>query len=400
RDDRSQRLTGDLTAERLARLEEREGRITGGDLEGATETRPVIAVTVNQRHNLIVVRTSDAEALEEVEALVLELDRPTAQVLLEVKILEVRLGDDFRSVFDADWIDGPVQNNLATGKPANPLVSGANTVLQQVGAAGNFPLSGGTLIYQFLNDHVRLRLQLMARENRLAVLATPLLLCANSESARIFVGEERPLVRNFELQSTTTNGVVTNTVVPTVDLRDIGNTLRIVPNINADRSVTLSIVQDISSVNIGGAALPVPSGSGGISTFSVDTVNTANLEVTVVAKDGLTIAIGGLIRKELVDRQEGIPYLMDLPLIGWLFGETVRAESQRELVLLITPHVLMTPAESAARSRARMRALSLHPYHDLKDRALSRYERDDVPGSEGYALLIEDYLVPVPEPGQ
>ena len=398
RDDDEQALTReDLSAERLARLEEEGGRITGGDLEGVTRGRPVIAVTVNRRNNLVVVRTSDREAMSEIERLVVELDRPTPQVLLEVKVLEVRLGDAFHSVVDVDWVDGPMQNNLPTGKPANPLLGGAATVAENVLAGGNLPLVGGALVYQYLNEHVRVRLQLLDRENRLSVLATPLLLCANDQAARIFIGEERPLVRNFELQTTTTNGVVSNQVVPTVDLRDIGQTLRMVPRINADRTVTLTIVQDISSVNPNGAVLPVPSGGGGLTTFAVDTVSTANLEGTVVARDGETLAVGGLIRKELVDRQEGVPLLMDLPLIGWLFGETVRAEERRELILLITPHVLLTPGEGEARTRERLRDLSLHPYLDLGDQALDRHERDDVPGAADYRLLLEDYLAPVPD---
>jgi general secretion pathway protein D len=388
-----------LTAEQLARLDERGGVVAGGDLQGITRGRPEIAVTVNRRNNLLVVRTSDQDALSEIERLVVDLDRPTPQVLLEVKILEVRLGDDFQSLLDFDWVDGGNEQNLPTGKPTNPLVNGAAAVADSLLTAGNFPIAGGAnLVYQYLNDHVRVRLQLLDQETRVSTLSTPLLLCANDQTARIFVGEERPLVRNFELQTTTTNGVVTNQVVPTVDLRDIGNTLRIVPRINADRSVTLTIIQDVSSVNEGGATLPVPSGDGGVTSFPIDTVTTSNLEGTVIAKDGLTLAVGGLIRKRMLDRQEGVPYLMDLPIVGWLFGSTVRAEERTELVLLITPHVLMTPAEGAARTRERMEALSMHPYHQWGDEALDRHTADQVPGHADYRLLLDDYLLPSPEP--
>jgi type II secretory pathway component HofQ len=395
--DASEELREGVSAERLAQVQESEGRVTS-DVAGLTQGRPRISVTVNRRHNLVVVRTADEEALAGIERLVEELDRPTPQVLLELKILEVRLGDGQSSVLDVDYVAGPSRNDLPTNKGANPFVNGAASVLEQVAGAGNFPVSGGTLVYQFLNEHVRVRLQMLANEDRLAVLATPLLLCANDEVSRLFVGEERPLVRNFELQTTTTNGVVTNQVVPTVDLRDIGNTLRVHPRINADRTVTLTILQDVSSVNRGGATLPVPAGGGGVTTFSVDTVTTANLEATLIAKDGLTMAVGGLIRKEQVDRRRGIPYLMDLPLVGWLFGEAVRSTERRELILLITPHVLMTPAEGKERSEARLKALSLHPFHDVGDRALSHYDLDDVPGSSDYHLLVEDYLVPSTEP--
>lgn len=386
-----------VSPEALARLREEGGQITS-DLRGLTRGRPTIAVTVNRRHNLLVVRTADEDALTEIGKLIADLDRPTPQVLLEMKILEVRLSDGFRSVLDVDWADGPVQNDLPTNKGANPFVAGATSALEQIAGGGNFPLTAGSVVYQFLNDHVRVRLQMLANEERLSVLATPMVLCANDEVSRLFVGEERPLVRNFELLTTTTNGVVQTQVVPSVDLRDVGTTLRVLPRINADRTVTLTILQDVSSVSPGGATLPVPGPNGGVQSFQVDTVRTSNLEGTVVARDGMTLAVGGLIRKEHVDRRVGIPYLMDLPLVGWLFGDTQRGEERRELVLLITPHVLLTPEEGRARSAARMRALSLHPYHDVGDEALNIYRTDDVPGSSEYRLLVEDYLVPATEP--
>lgn len=388
------------TAERLSRLATEGGKVDEAAAGELTEDQPLIAVTVNRRHNFVVVRTSDADAMAEIERLVVELDRPLAQVLLEIKVLEVRLGDGFESALDVDWVEDPPQGNLPTGKPANPFVQTAASALEHLAVAGNFPIaSGGAFVYQFLNEHVRVRLNLLGREGRLASLATPLLMCANNEVARIFIGEERPLVRSFQLQTTTTDGVVSNQVVPTVDLRDIGNTLRLVPRINADRTVTITIVQDISSVNLGGAILPVPTADGGLASFAVDTVNTANLQGTVVAKDGMTLAVGGLIRKEKSDRQEGLPWFQELPFVGWLFGSTVRNQEQRELVLLITPHVLLTPQEGQARTLSRIRALSLHPWNESGDRALQHYGKDDVPGSEGYGFLLQDYLCPIPEPG-
>ena len=386
-----------VSLEELSRLREEEGRISG-DLRGLTRGLPSIAVTVNRRHNLLVVRTADEDALSEIGKLVADLDRPTPQVLLEMKILEVRLGDGFRSVLDVDWADGPVRNDLPTNKGANPFAVGAVSALEQIAGGGNFPLAAGSVVYQFLDEHVRVRLQMLATEDRLAVLATPMILCANDEVSRLFVGEERPLVRNFELQTTTTNGVIQTQVVPSVDLRDVGTTLRVLPRINADRTVTLTLLQDVSSVSPGGASLPVPGPNGGIQSYPIDTVQTSNLEGTVVARDGMTLAVGGLISKQHVDRRVGIPYLMDIPLIGWLFGDTQRSEERRELVLLITPHVLLTPEEGRARSAARMRALSLHPYHDVGDQALNAYGTEDVPGSSDYRLLVEDYLLPATEP--
>ena len=394
----NQALRENLSAEQLSRVRLDQNNRVVGDASGLVDGRPIIAVTVNRRQNLMVVRTADEQAMGQIERLVLELDRPTPQVLLEVKVLELDLGDDFRSSLDIDLVAGPDRTNLPTGEATNPLVQSAATVAEQILGAGNAPYQGGALVYQFLNDHVRVRLEALETEGRMSALATPLLLCANNEVSRLFIGEERTLVRDFNVTSNVTTGVTQSLFEPVVEVRDIGNTLRLVPSINADRTVTLTIVQETSSVNVGGATLPVPNSQGGVQSFAVDTVNTAYLEGTVVAKDGLTLAVGGLIRKEMVDRTSGIPYLMDIPLIGWLFGETTRAEVHRELVLIITPHVLTTPAEGEEVSRRRMEALSLHPFHDVGDRALQRYQRHDVPGAEDYGRLVEDYLLPWNEP--
>jgi len=377
-----------LTAERLARLAESledQGQVQG-DAQGLVEGKPIIQVSVNQRHNLIVVRTADREALREIERLIVQLDRPLSQVLLEVKVLEVRLGDGFESALEVDWVDD--RDPFDASRVATTALS----------ALGSPAVGGGSLVYQLLNEHVQARISLLGRESRLSTLATPLLLCANGETSQIFIGEERPLVRGIDVQTTTTQTIQTQTSSQEVELRAIGNTLSLIPRINADRTVSLTLVQDISTVNMAGAELPVVSSGGTISSVPIDTVSTANMVGTVIARDGLTLAVGGLIRKEKSDSQQGIPWLQELPLVGWLFGSTIRNEERRELILLVTPHVLSTPAEGAARTRARMRALSLHPWHDMGERALQRYDRDDVPGSEGYRNLIEDYLLPIPDP--
>lgn len=400
----AERLGDDVSAAQLSRVQVADGAATGASVDGLTEARPPIWVAVNRRQNVLVVRTADEEAMGEISRLAVDLDRPLPQVLLEMKILEVRLDDGLETALDVDWIEDP-----DTGLLVDNTSDLAN--LAQVAGLGNLPLATGSIVYQYLDEHIRVRLQALEREGRVAMLATPLLLCANQEVSRIFIGEERPLVRGFEQGSIVGGGVTGGNLnqnlfvgppIPTVEIRDIGNTLRIVPRINADRTVALTIVQDVSSVNEGGAQLPFTStaanGTSQLQLLPVDTVNTANLQGTVVAKDGLTLAIGGLIRKEMIDRQSGLPLLMDLPLVGWLFGSTERVERQTEIILLITPHVLTTPAEAEQRSRQRMEALSLHPYHDLGDNALQRYGRSDVPGSESYRLHLQDHLLGAPEP--
>ncbi len=361
-----------LTPDQLARLEEQVaagGEVSGEALRGISRREPPIYVSVNRQHNLVVVRTSDGEIMDEIERLVTELDRPTPQVLLEMKILELTVGDTFRSIFDFELGTGSDQTGPPSAQPINPLLPDAATAPRNVLGLGNFPLEGGTLVYQFLSDEVRARLQLLAGDNRLNVLATPMVMASNNHPARMFVGEERVLTTGVSTDVITpATGATSAFVQPITEVRDVGNTLFVIPKINADRTVTLFINQDSSSIQAKSATIPVVGAAGEISEFAIDTVNTATLQATVVAKDGMTLAIGGLVRTEILDSQEKVPILGDLPIVNPLFRREVRERRKTELILLITPHVVFTPAEAQEVSERRLRELSRHPWVEGGDR--------------------------------
>ncbi len=391
-----------LTPDQIAELEK---RLAGGKLEeeglrGISRREPPIYVTVNAPHNLIIVRTSDEKALAAIEGLVASLDRPTPQVLLEMKILELDLQDDFSSVFDFDFNDQTAQRpgNSVAGKNNPFLATGPLAPLNVVGA-GNFNLNpASTLVYQFLNDRIRARVQLLETEHRVNVLSTPLILCAHHGTARIFVGEERPLTRNFQAQNSVTQTTVSTLVVPETEIRNIGTTLQLIPEINADRTVTLTLLQESSTLNPQAAQIPVPLNNGSVQQFAVDTVNTSNLSGTVVAKDAMTIAVGGLIQDRIERTEQKIPYLGDIPVLGAIFRSTERLRKRSELVLLITPRVLFTPVEAQTVSRERLLALSIHPYQDKGDRAAQAYEKHEVPQADRAHVFIRDLLAPDAEP--
>jgi general secretion pathway protein D len=367
-----------LTAEQIARLEktqDREGRPLPDALRRYEREERPIYVTVHRQHNMIMVRTDDEQALEQIRRLIAKVDRPVPQVLLEVKILQLDLSDGFRSVFDLSY------------------TSGDNAI-----GIGNYAPAGGTLIYEHLSSKLEARIELMQSENRVNVLGTPLILCANDGAAEIFVGEERPITRNFLLQTNTTEGVVTERVVPEVELQDIGTRLTVRPQINADRTVTITVTQDVSSVVVDGAQIPVPLNNGQISEVDVDTVTTANAKATIMGKDGLTVALGGLIRDEISDSKEKVPILGDLPLVGFVFRRDITARAKKELVLLITPHVLMTPKEGRERSRERVKALSIHPYNDEGDGAVHTFDKSDVPAKCTKRPWVDNVLKPFPNP--
>ena len=156
-------------------------------------------------------------------------------------------------------------------------------------------------------------------------------------------------------------GGATSNVTPQTEVVNVGTTLIVLPKINADRSVTLSIFEDQSEIDPKSQDLPVSDGNGGITEFKIDSIKTSNMEATVVAQDGLTIAVGGLISDESTLVERRVPGLHRLPWVGNLFRQYTDENEKRELILLITPHVITTPMEGLYKSQARMQALSDHP---------------------------------------
>lgn len=322
-----------LTAEQLARLgaltEGEGGTVSSEALKGITRSEQPIYITVNREHNLIIVRTSDAAAVKEIERLVKEMDRPTPQVLLEMKILELTVGDSFSQTFSLGAISGDGKHSLSLGN-----ADATET---------------GSLIYTFIDSRIAARIELLEKNNRINTLSSPILLASNNRPARVFVGEERVLVTGVTTTDPVLNasgGIVTpGKVTYETEIRDIGNTLNIIPKINADHTVTLSIQQDSSSVLEGAVTLPPITVGNTTQSFTIDSVKTANVEGIVVAKDGLTVAIGGLISSTTSNSVRKVPLLGDIPLVGELFKNKEQSTTKNELVLLITPRIITNPSE-------------------------------------------------------
>lgn len=352
-----------LTPEQIQALEQADP----GVLERLLRGRAEIYVTVNRQTNQLLIRTADELTLQQIRELVKRLDRPTPMVLLEVKILSLELGKDFNSVFDFQWTDrATLASSFTTGDilaPASETASG--TAARRAGslALGGTGLRSGDFTFQMVDDSFRARMQLLENNNRVTALATPMLLTANNEVSRLFVGEERPLNRGFIGPQTIVdnNGdVITTPGSTSIEFRPVGTTLLFTPTINADRTVTIRLIQEQSDISASSARVLVPSSTGFVEQ-AIDVVRSRTLSGTFVAKDGLALALGGLIEEDLVDRKAHVPVLGRLPLLGFFFSRKTQSKSRRELVIVLRPYVLATPAEAARRGRALMDELAVHP---------------------------------------
>ncbi|HBP20063.1 MAG TPA: hypothetical protein DEA08_20025 [Planctomycetes bacterium] len=394
------RLQG-LTAQQIQALVSASDSEAGRALVDRILSQASIYVSVNQRTNQVLVRTGDEQAMSQIRDLIKRMDVPTPLVLLEVKVLSIELTDGFNSVFDYQFSDGSSSAaGFTTGDvlpPPSDVVGGPDSLRRTLPLS---PAGGGlipdNLIYQFVHDHFRARVQLLESQGRVTTLATPLLLTANNEVSRLFAGEERPINRSFIGGQTVVNAGGT-TVTPSttgIEFRPVGTTLLITPNINADRTVTLRILQETSNVNVNGASVLVPNGTGFIRQ-NVDTVQSRAVSGTVVAKHGATLALGGLIEEELRDARDGVPWLQRIPLLGFFFRRQDYQKVRRELVITIRPFVLTTPGEGDTLSRRLMKELSIHPNAPDARGTLSTFDESDVivpgdPNTVGELLEVFD----------
>nr|WP_321465078.1 DUF3438 family protein [uncultured Desulfobulbus sp.] len=364
----------DLTASRLALLEQLQNRQQPQMISESTlgkvstqQQEPTIYVTVNRMHNILFVRTSDDKAMSEIARVITESDLQVPEVLLEMKVLEVQLTDEFQSAFDISSISGNQKTGPDDGQAISPLNASATSVGSTLLGSGNYGvMENSTMVFQVLSGNLRMRLQLLEEEGNISSIATPMLLAANNHPAKLFIGEESVLTTGFtteevEINSTSSDDVDIYTVpVPKTEVRSVGNSLSILPSINADRSVVMRIVHENSSLEDNGGKIPVLVG-GEVQYVNIDTVNTSTLQGTVLAQDGMTVAVGGMMRRSKSSTESKVPVLGDIPLLGFFFREDVKSDVKTELVLLITPHVLSAPSQGEEVTRRRLGALSSHP---------------------------------------
>ncbi|MEO1130287.1 MAG: hypothetical protein AAFX05_11365 [Planctomycetota bacterium] len=386
----------ELTAEEIQAIEEALTTEQPSEAEALAEVlrrkQATIFVSVIRRHNKLVVRTSDTETLDQIRALVRKLDVPTPLVLLEVKILAITLGDGFESVFDYDFQFGDFSGGFTTGSIDNP-----NRPSEPFGGSG---FNADSAIAQIVGGNFSARLQVMQDENRITTLGAPLLLTANNEVSRLFIGRTVPIVVGFSeptrFISVTTDAVTQPT--PVTREENVGNTLLITPTINSDRTVMLRVLQQQSEIEEDGAKIPVINSDGEILEQFVDIVRRQTVSGTVVGRDGTAVAFGGLIEERLVNVETFVPILGQIPILDFFFSRQNEETLRREVVVIIRPYVLHTPAESEGISRRLLEELSIHPLAPDGEGTLGLYDPEQVITPQNFKPGIFDWHDTEPGP--
>ena len=298
--------------------------VTGGGGFVSTETRVFADEITN---SLIILATpSDYSFIEDT---IKKIDTMPRQVVIEGLIAQVTLTDNLS--FGFAWslkTDLNINNLKPFSKDIN--LNGSAASIPQGATFDNTAGNGFTFVATDPSGNVRAKLTAALATSKAKVLAAPHILVLDNREARIQVGSQVPLATSSTtyIANTTTDNTVPTT--QTIQYKDIGIILKVKPQINDSGIVSIELTQEVSSVG-------KPATIAGQSYSSIDKTETST---NLIAKDGETIIIGGLIREDATKEKNGIPLLSKIPLIGNLFSYTSDTKDRTELIILLTPHVI------------------------------------------------------------
>jgi general secretion pathway protein D len=290
-------------------------------------------------NSLIILATpSDYEFIKET---IQKIDTAPRQVMIEALIVRVELTDNLS--FGFSWSLN-TDINIKGFKPFKRDINLTGDIKDNPGIINNelgmatIPSKGFTFIGTDPTGTARAVITALTEESKAKVLAAPHILVADNHEARIQVGSQIPLstsTTTTPLSGTTTTTVL-NTSTSTIQYKDIGIILKVKPQINDSGLVTIELSQEVSSI---GSNVKIA----GQDFASIDKEEVSS---NLVARDGETIVIGGLIREDTTKSKDGIPFLSKIPILGHLFGNTTDNAKRSEIIILLTPRVMKSLGEA------------------------------------------------------
>lgn len=374
-----------------------EGKDGAAPAPGSTggKRRNEINIMAHEDTNALVI-SAEPDQMRTLESVINQLDIRRAQVLVEAIIVEVAEGDDVG--FGIQWATeagggtqfnnlGPTIGEIGAGIWAaqdqkasqtctgsgdnltctqNPDTKGDITLLAQALGKVNGMAWGVTM-----GDFGAL-VQAVSSDTNSNVLATPSITTLDNQEASFIVGDEVPILTGAQ---NSTNG--NSNPFQTVERKEVGVKLKVVPQINEGNAVKLTIEQEVSGIN-------------GKTNVDV-TFATRRLTTTVMADSGQIVVLGGLINEEVQESVQKVPFLGDIPILGHLFKSSSSGKKKKNLMVFIKPTIIrdgVTMEGIAGRKYNYFRALQL----EQQKRGINLMPNTNVPMLEEWSQ--EEYLPP------
>ncbi len=296
-----------------------------------------VQVSADETTNTLIVMAS-ADQLPQIDNFVEQLDQAQDQVYIEALVLETTL--DNAKEFGVEWQGGiDLGGSVATlgyTKAKDSKLPGYAANPSSVPGGYSMGVLGDTISYagkSFPTIGALVNFTKSATDFNL--VSAPQLMTLDNAEAEIFVGENRP----YKTGESTTTG---SGVVSTYSYKDVGIKLKITPRINReDGLIKLKVYQTYNTVSEA-------------STSELPITNDRVTDTTVLLADGSTMVIGGLIQANQSRTEAGVPYLSDLPLLGWLFKTTTNSGRKNTLMVFLSARIIQTTEELESLSKAKM----------------------------------------------
>ena len=286
--------------------------------------------------NAVVVRAR-AEVQADLAALIVELDQRRPQVLIEAAIVEVS-GDISEALGVQLGFGAAAPQAGFAATSFSPVGATLGNILSLLGAPAARAVSSGLAIGLSRQDEYGVLIQALGQSSKANLLSTPSITTLDNEAAEIVVGQNVP----FRTGTFTGNGQTQNTI----ERRDVGITMRVVPRVNQGDVIQLDISQEVSSL-----ATAAVAGAADIVT------NRRSIKTTVLADNGGTIVLGGLITDDRTTNRSEVPGLGKLPIIGGLFRSKAESARKQTLFVFLRPTILRNRADVASVSTNRFQRL-------------------------------------------
>ncbi|WP_394708246.1 type II secretion system secretin GspD [Breoghania sp.] len=278
---------------------------TSGLSGSGAQSEDGIRVVADEANNAVLIYATPDE-YNAILNMLKRLDSLPNQVLLEATIAEVTLTDELK--FGLRWF-------FESGNYSFSLSDASNGAVGSVFPGFSFLFSGGS---------AAVALNALNAITDVNVISSPNLMVLDNRKAVLRIGDQVPIATQQAVDTTSIN-----TVVNTIELKDTGIILTVVPRVNDSGRVILDIEQEVSDV--------VPTTTSGIDS---PTIRQRKVNTTVVVKDGDSLALGGLIQQRDSVTKSQVPVLGDVPVVGNLFRHKQDTKTRTELLILITPHVV------------------------------------------------------------
>jgi type IV pilus assembly protein PilQ len=272
-----------------------------------------------------IIVTDTESKITEITGLLEKIDRITPQILVEARIYDITsrdkldLGVEWTAGRNTNYQTGGIGTNPITPGPRNPFgVGGFSAATAKTAAA-----TTGFLRFGTLNEHIDIDVQLRAEQEitEATLLANPRILVLDNETALFDIITEHPYVERT---------VSSSGITESVKFKEVGVKLTVTPHVTRNGMVRLHLMPEFN-VFVERVTL---------STTDIPVVDTRKVDTIALVKDGQTVVLGGMRKKDVSKEENKIPLLGDLPLIGGLFRFEGEDTAVTELIVFITPRIL------------------------------------------------------------